>query len=52
MIPVIIQDYIANILDKKKHPERRQFYYDTLLKIRESINQAITQYERERDFKI
>lgn len=51
MIPVIIQDYISKILDKSTHPERRQFYYDTLLKIRESINQAITRYEQERNFK-
>jgi hypothetical protein len=51
MIPVIIQDYIEKILDKNTHYERRQFYYGTLLKIRESINQAITQYERERNFK-
>lgn len=51
MIPVIIQDYISKVLDKKTHPERRQFYYDTLLRIRESINQAISRYEQERNFK-
>jgi len=51
MIPVIIQDYIDKILDKSTHPERRQFYYDTLLRIRESINQAVTKYEQERKFK-
>jgi len=51
MIPVIIQDYIDKILDKSTHPERRQFYYDTLLKIRESINQAAIKYEQERNFK-
>lgn len=51
MIPVIIQDYIGKILDKSTHPERRQFYYDTLLRIRDSINQAITKYEQERNFK-
>lgn len=51
MIPVIIQDYIEKILDKSTHPERRQFYYDTLLRIRESINTAIIKYEQERNFK-
>jgi hypothetical protein len=51
MLPVIIQDYITKTLDKNTHTERRQFYYDTLVKIRESINQAITQYEQERKFK-
>lgn len=51
MIPVIIQDYIEKILDKSTHPERRQFYYDTLLRIRESINLAIAKYEQERNFK-
>jgi len=51
MIPVIIQDYIDKILYKSTHPERRQFYYDTLLKIREAINQAVVKYEQERNFK-
>jgi hypothetical protein len=51
MIPVIIQDYVDKILDKSTHPERRQFYYATLINIRESINQAIVKYEQERNFK-
>jgi hypothetical protein len=48
MIPVIIQDYINKLLEKTTHPERRQFYHNTLLKIRDSINQALTQYDQER----
>jgi hypothetical protein len=51
MIPVIIQDYISKLLEKTTHPERRQFYYDTLVKIRDSVNQALTQYDQERKFK-
>jgi hypothetical protein len=51
MIPVIIQDYITKILDRSTHPERRQFYYSTLILVRDSINQAITKYEQERNFK-
>jgi hypothetical protein len=51
MIPVIIQDYIDKILDRKIRPENRQFYYDTLIKIQESINQAVIRYEQERNFK-
>jgi hypothetical protein len=51
MIPVVIQEYINKILDTKTHTDRRQFYYDTLIKIRESINHAITRYEQERKFK-
>jgi hypothetical protein len=51
MIPVIIEDYISKLLDKNTHPERRQFFYDTLVKIRDSINLAINRYETERKFK-
>jgi hypothetical protein len=48
MIPVIIQDYLSKLTDRSTHPERRQFYYDSLLKIRDSINQAVIIYEKER----
>lgn len=51
MIPVIIEDYIKNLLDKTRHSDRRQFYYDTLIKIRDSINKAIIEYEKEKSFK-
>lgn len=51
MIPVIIEDYIRNLLDKSTHKERRQFYYDTLSKVRDSINTALQKYDQERSFK-
>lgn len=51
MIPVIIEDYIKKLLDKATHPERRQFYFDTLKKIRDSINVALNAYEKERKFR-
>jgi hypothetical protein len=51
MIPVIIQDYIDKLLNKSTHVEKRQFYYDTLLKIRDAINVAVLQYEKERKFR-
>ena len=50
MIPVIIEDYISKILDVKTHSEKRQYYYDTLIKIRNSIDIAIAKYEKERKF--
>jgi hypothetical protein len=51
MIPVIIQDYISNVLDSKTHPEKRQFYYTTLVTIKTQIEKAIKQYEIERNFR-
>jgi hypothetical protein len=51
MIPILIQDYISKLTDKNTYTERRQFYYDTLLKIREAINVAIVKYEEERKFR-
>lgn len=47
MIPVIIEDYIQKISDKKTHPEKRQFYFDVLKRIRGSIDIALTEYEKE-----
>jgi hypothetical protein len=51
MIPVLIEDYIKRLSDKTTHPERRQFYYDSLAKIRDAINIALSQYEKERKFR-
>jgi len=51
MIPVLIEDYIKNLLDKTKHTDRRQFYYDSLIKIRNVITNSIELYEKERKFK-
>lgn len=48
MIPVIIEDYIKKVSDTAVKPEMRLFYYDTLVKIRDSINSAISKYEKER----
>jgi hypothetical protein len=51
MLPVNIQDYISKLLDKKTHPEGRQFYYATLMTIKTSIENAIDKYETEKRFK-
>jgi hypothetical protein len=51
MIPVLIEEYIKKLLDKSTHSDRRQFYYDTLIKIRDAINNSISIYEKERRFK-
>lgn len=51
MIPVIIQDYISKLLDKKTHVEGRQFYYATLLTVKAAIEKAIIEYETEKRFK-
>ena len=51
MIPVIIEDYIKKLLDKSTHPERRQFYFDTLKRVRDAINSALSTYEKERKFR-
>jgi hypothetical protein len=47
MIPVLIQDYIEKTCDAKVHIEKRQFYYDTLVKINKAITDAIKLYETE-----
>jgi len=51
MIPVIIEDYIRKLNDKSTHIERRQFYYTSLLKIKEEVEKSLKDYEREKNFK-
>ncbi len=51
MIPVIIEDYISKLINKNIHIEKRQFYYDTLIKVRDAINKGLINYESERKFK-
>jgi hypothetical protein len=51
MLPAIIEDIISKIADKKTHIEKRQFYYATLLKIRDEANTAILKYEKEKNRK-
>lgn len=51
MIPVIIEDYIKNLNDKKTHVERRQFYYMSLKNIKDAVEKSIDDYEREKNFK-
>jgi hypothetical protein len=48
MLPTIIEDYIKNLTNKNTHIERRQFYYATLLKIRDEVGSAIAKYEKEK----
>lgn len=51
MIPVIIEDYIRKVNDKATNVESRQFYYTSLLKIKEEVDKSIKEYEREKNFK-
>lgn len=51
MLPVIIQDYISKLNDKNTHREMRQFYYSTLVTIKVSIEKALSDYDKERNFK-
>lgn len=51
MIPVLIEDYIKKLSDQSTHPEHRQFYHDSLLKIRDTITKALNTYEKERNFR-
>jgi len=51
MLPVIIEDYIKKLNDKSTHIERRQFYYDSLMKIKNAVEKALKDYEREKNFK-
>ena len=51
MLPVIIEDYINKLNDKSTHVERRQFYYDSLLKIKNAVDKSLKEYDREKNFK-
>lgn len=51
MLPAIIEDLINKITDKSIHIEKRQFYYVTLLKIRNETSDAIAIYEKEKSRK-
>jgi hypothetical protein len=51
MIPVLIEDYINKLLDKTTHFERRQFYFDSLMKIRDAIDSALLSYNKERNIR-
>jgi len=51
MLPVIIEDYIRKLTDKNTHIETRQFYYTSLLNIKQAVEKALSEYEREKNFK-
>lgn len=51
MIPVIIEDYIKKLNDKSTHVERRQFYYTSLINIKEAVEKSLKDYEKEKNFK-
>jgi len=51
MIPIVIEDLVSKVLDKKVHFDKRQFYYATLLNIKNVIDKAIEDYEKEKYFK-
>lgn len=48
MLPVIIEDYIKNLTNKGVHPDRRQFYYTSLLNIKEAVERALRDYDMEK----
>jgi hypothetical protein len=47
MVPQIIEDYVGKVADKTVHPERRQFYVDTLRKIKIEVDKALLAFEKE-----
>lgn len=47
MLPVIIEDLIARVSNKKVHPEKRQFEAVTLRKIKEACEKALDAYDKE-----
>lgn len=47
MVPQMIEDYVGKIADKSIHPERRQFYVDTLRNIKTAVDKALVAYEKE-----
>jgi hypothetical protein len=49
MIPPVIEDYIRNLGDKSKHPERRQFYADTLRAVQKEVASALLSFDKERN---
>ncbi len=51
MLPTIIEDLINKITDKSTHVEKRQFYYVTLVKIRDEVTNAVAAYEKEKSRK-
>jgi hypothetical protein len=51
MLPIVIEDYIEKLLRKSEHPEKRQFYYATLVRVRDAINVALSDYDKERNFR-
>ena len=51
MLPVIIEEYINKLSDKSTHTERRQFYHESLVKIKHAVDRALKEYETERNFK-
>lgn len=50
MIPVIIEDLIAKVLDSTKHPEHRQHYVSTLENIVKASNAAIKKFDEDKHF--
>jgi hypothetical protein len=51
MIPILIEDLIKKLTDKNHHIEKRQFYYISLINIKNAIEKAIQDYEKEKYFK-
>jgi len=49
VLPVMIEDLIGNLLNKKTHAERRQFYHTSATNIRNALDEAIKKYEMEID---
>jgi hypothetical protein len=47
-IPVIIEDYISKLKDSRTRIENRQFYYTSLIEIKNQVEKAIQDYEAEK----
>lgn len=47
MVPQIIDDYVSKVTDRSTHPERRQFYADTLREIVKAATKALTTFDKE-----
>jgi hypothetical protein len=49
MIPTLIEDLIQKLLDNKVHREKRQFYYTTLLNIKNATEAALEKYNKRKE---
>jgi hypothetical protein len=51
MLPIIIEDYVTKLNESSTSIERRQFYYASLIKIKEAVEVSLKKYESEKNTK-